>query len=261
MNKLPKYIKIIEYYKQEIESGRWKDRQPLPSEEEICKQFQVSHMTFTKAMNELMTKGYIHRIPGKGTMVSSAYKTSIRKSLLKTNSITAQILDAGMEPRSELHHYGVLKGKDIKTVAAKLNIQDEEYVHFFVRIRYADDNIVCISYTYVSQAIMPSVDITRLKGSFNAYIEELGIHRSYGNTEFCATLPTGEQVKIIGSAHIPLLKQSILWNVDDKPFELTYHYFVGEQYTITQDLQLIYNDDGTTTKRIIEGGSVRSPHN
>ena len=36
MNKLPKYIKIIEYYKQEIESGRWKDRQPLPSEEEIC---------------------------------------------------------------------------------------------------------------------------------------------------------------------------------------------------------------------------------
>ncbi len=51
---------------------------------------------------------------------------------------------------------------------------------------------------------------------------------------------------------MPLLKQTILWNVNNDPFELTYHYFVGEQYTITQNLQLIYNEDGTMTKRVLD---------
>lgn len=148
-----------------------------------------------------------------------------------------------MKPHAELYQYGVKKGKEVPEVANKLKIKEEEYVHYFIRIRYADNHIVCISYTYVSQAIMPSIDITRLEGSFDAYVEESGIHRSYGYTEFCAALPTAEQAKIIGSSHVPLLKQTILWNVNNTPFELTYHYFVGSQYTITHDLQLIQNDE------------------
>ena len=80
-----------------------------------------------------------------------------------------------------------------------------------------------------------------LEVAFNKYVEELGIHRSYGETEFCAVMPEGENEKILGTNHIPLLKQTILWNVDDKPFELTYHYFVGSSYSITSDLQIIHN--------------------
>ena len=41
-----------------------------------------------------------------------------------------------------------------------------------------------------------------------------------------------------------------MWNVNDSPFELTFHYYVGDKYTITQDLMLKYNDDGTYTKEI-----------
>lgn len=253
MSKSPKYIEIIEYYKNEIESGRLVENEPLPPENEICKKFNVSHMTFTKAMNELTLKGYIHRIPRKGTIVSSAYKTTIKKAFAKPNSITSQIIDAGMEPHTELYKYSVSKGKDLPEAAKKLKIKDDDYIHFFIRSRFANHNLVCISYTYISQAIMPSIDITRLEGSLNEYIDELGIHRSYGSTEFCAALPTAEQAKLIGTNYIPLLKQTILWNVDNTPFELTYHYFVGEQYTITQDLQLIYNDDNKiVAKKVLD---------
>ncbi len=51
-----------------------------------------------KAMNELTLKGYIHRIPRKGTIVSSAYKTTIKNAFTKPTSITSQIIDAGMKP-------------------------------------------------------------------------------------------------------------------------------------------------------------------
>lgn len=79
------------------------------------------------------------------------------------------------------------------------------------------------------------MDIKRLEGSLNQYIEELGIERSYGYMELGACLPSAEQAKLIGSNHVPLLRQTILWNVNDEPFELTTHYFVGDKFTITQD--------------------------
>lgn len=247
MKKKAKYIEIIDYYKNEIENGHLKEGDILPFENEICTQFNVSHMTFTKAMNELAIKGYIHRIPKKGTIVSSAYKKRVKKQLFEVSSITSQIVNAGMKPRSELYKYAILKGKDIPEIAKILSIKENEYIHYFIRLRYADADLICISYTYVSQAIIPTIDITCLEGSFNEYVNKLGIQRSYGKSEFCATLPSTEQAKIIGNSHIPLLKQTIFWHANNSPFELTYHYFIGEQYSVTQDLRIIL-DNSTDNK-------------
>ena len=146
-----------------------------------------------------------------------------------------------MVPRTELHRYFIIKGKEIKDVAEILGVDDNEFIHGFIRLRYAGEKLMAISYTYVVQSVIPTIDINRLEGSFNKYIEELGIYRSNGSTEFCAVMPEGENEKILGNSHIPLLKQTIKWNVDNKPFELTYHYFVGSSYSITSDMQIKHN--------------------
>lgn len=250
MPKLPKYVEIINYFEKMIEKGTIAEGEPLVFEDEICRQFSASHMTVTKAMNELSARGYIKRIPGKGTFASGGYKTRIHKSMFKSNSVTSLIRDSGLIPRTEVLRYAVIKGKDNPEVSKILKIADEEFMHFFVCTRYGNDDLVCISYTYVSQMIMKTIDITQIPNSFNEYVSRMGIRRSYGYTEFCATLPTEEQAKIIGTSHLPLLKQTIMWNVNDSPFELTFHYYVGDKYTITQDLMLKYNDDGTYTKEI-----------
>lgn len=254
MQKTPKYVEIIDFYKNEIETGTIQNNEAFPPESSICKQFSCSHMTVTKAMNELAISGYIKRIPGKGTFATNQFTKTIKKPIIKSNSLSVQIYESGMAPRTELKKYTVVRGKDIPEVAKILNINENEYLHYFVRLRYGDDNLVCISYTYVSQNIMPTIDITRLEGSFNEYVNELGIHRSYGSTEFKAVLPSKSQSEIIGSNHVPLLKQTIIWNVNDLPFELTYHYFVGDKYTVTQDLRIKYNEDGTMTKELLHEG-------
>ncbi|MDY3092762.1 MAG: GntR family transcriptional regulator [Erysipelotrichaceae bacterium] len=241
MAKNPKYIEIANYFIEKIKNSELKPNDALESEEVLCSKFNVSHMTMTKAMNELSLEGYIKRTPGKGTFVSDNYKASIKKAFSSRSSITSQIIEAGMEPRTELYRYYIIKGKDLKGVAENLNVDDNEFIHGFIRLRYAGEKMMAISYTYIVQKMIPTIDISRLEGSFNKYVEELGIHRSYGETEFCAVMPEGENEKILGTNHIPLLKQTILWNVDDKPFELTYHYFVGSSYSITSDLQIIHN--------------------
>lgn len=250
MPKLPKYVEIINYFESMIESGTIEEGEPLVFEDEICSRFSASHMTVTKAMNELSVRGYIKRIPGKGTFASSGYKIRIHKSMFKSNSMTSVIRDSGLTPRTEVLKYAVIKGKEVPEVAEILKIADDDFMHFFICARYGNDDLVCISYTYVSQMIMKTIDITQIPNSFNEYVNRLGIRRSYGYTEFCATLPTEEQAKIIGTSHIPLLKQTIMWNVNDCPFELTFHYYVGEKYTMTQDLILKYNEDGTYSKEL-----------
>ena len=241
MAKNPKYIEIANYFIQKIENEELKENEPLDPEEQLCAQFNVSHMTMAKAMNELSAEGYIKRITGKGTFISGNYRTSFKKPISSRNSITAQIQEAGLESRIELYKYSIIRGKDDPEVAAKLHISEDEFLHFFIRLRYANDNLMAISYTYIVQKAIPTLDIHKLEGSLNKYIKELGIERTDGSTEFCATMPNKENAKILGTDHIPLLKQPLRWNADDKPFELTYHYFIGTKYSITSDLHIIHN--------------------
>ena len=73
MAKNPKYIEIANYFIEKIRNQEFKVNDPLESEEKLCSQFNVSHMTMAKAMNELSINGYIKRIPGKGTFISDNY--------------------------------------------------------------------------------------------------------------------------------------------------------------------------------------------
>ena len=59
----------------------------------------------------------------------------------------------------------------------------------FIRARFGDDSLVCLSYSYISQNILPTIDIKKLEGSFNRYLDEIGINRSYGYTELGVALP------------------------------------------------------------------------
>lgn len=235
MKKLPKYLEIVEYFISEIRVGKLKDGDFLPPENELCAKFSASHMTVSKAMGELSAKGYVKRTPGVGTTASDGYRNQIEKSMLKAESMTQLIQDSGLVPGTELIKYAIVRGKDIPDVADILQISDDDFLHFFVRTRYGSGSLICLSYTYIPQSILPTIDITRLLGSFDEYVNELGIIRTHGTRSHCATLPTDEQSKLIGTSHVALLKETVLWYIaSDVPFELTYHYFIGDKYTIVQ---------------------------
>ncbi len=112
MPKLPKYVEIVNYFKEKIESGEIANDEPFPPESEICAKFSTSHMTVSRAMNELAVHGFIKRIKGKGTFADDKFKAKIKKSSVRTESITDMIRNAGLEPSAELIKYGIIKGKE-----------------------------------------------------------------------------------------------------------------------------------------------------
>ncbi|WP_028841561.1 GntR family transcriptional regulator [Thermodesulfobacterium hveragerdense] len=63
------YLQIFDILKKKIESGEWKPGSKIPTEEQLCKMFNVSRVTVRNALLELVRHGYLIRKQGKGTFV------------------------------------------------------------------------------------------------------------------------------------------------------------------------------------------------
>ncbi|MET3547535.1 DNA-binding LacI/PurR family transcriptional regulator [Paenibacillus favisporus] len=66
----PMYKKIENYILEQIRSGNWKPMSRIPSENELSDQFGVSRITVKNALSNLVDRGIVYRMQGKGTFVS-----------------------------------------------------------------------------------------------------------------------------------------------------------------------------------------------
>ena len=57
--------------RKEIENGRWKEGDKIPSEKHLCDMFSVSRTTIRAALQRLEAQGYIRTEQGSGTYVES----------------------------------------------------------------------------------------------------------------------------------------------------------------------------------------------
>ncbi|MDA8433427.1 MAG: GntR family transcriptional regulator, partial [Nitrospiraceae bacterium] len=65
------YIQLTRIFLDEVASGRWRLNQKIPTEDDLCRQHEVSKITIRQAINNLVSDGYLMKIQGKGTFVSS----------------------------------------------------------------------------------------------------------------------------------------------------------------------------------------------
>src|SRR4030042_4464897 len=63
------YFQLYEILKKKIESSEWQIGSQIPTEEDLCKMFNVSRVTVRTAVLELVRQGYLKRQQGKGTFI------------------------------------------------------------------------------------------------------------------------------------------------------------------------------------------------
>jgi len=67
----PKYQKVYTALRREIESGRWKPGDRLPTEADLVRSFHTSRITVGRAVRDLQSAGLVQRRAGSGTYVAS----------------------------------------------------------------------------------------------------------------------------------------------------------------------------------------------
>jgi DNA-binding GntR family transcriptional regulator len=65
------YIQLTRIFLDEVTSGRWELNGKIPTEEHLCKRYDVSKITVRQAISNLVSDGYLMKIQGKGTFVTS----------------------------------------------------------------------------------------------------------------------------------------------------------------------------------------------
>ena len=73
----PLYIQLEAEIRQALREKKYLPGDRLPSEEELCEQYQVSRITVRKAIQQLTDQHILEKHRGKGTFVSTQPKALI----------------------------------------------------------------------------------------------------------------------------------------------------------------------------------------
>lgn len=169
---IPLYHQLKEILKEKIESGDWTSGDKIPSEYELCGQYDVSRNTVKKALDDLVQDGMLRRIQGKGTFVS---KPKFEQSLSGFYSFSRVMREKGMNPKDLVIS---IKDKLAKpSVARQLQIKEDDPVIELRRLRCANEEPIILETSYMPKTVVPALSQAKLEtSSLYDYLEqELGI--------------------------------------------------------------------------------------
>lgn len=228
MRSVPRYMQIINYYSGLIESGKLRKDDQMPTEESICSQFNVSRITVRQALNGLAQSGYIYKIQGKGSFVSS------KKADMQLNHLIGfsdEMRNQGMEPSTRLLDLSVLAPSD--KMAQALHIDKSQKIYSIVRLRCADGIRMAIERVYMPFyrfAGLGNQDLTQ--SLYRLLSENYGCEPSKAVQSIRAGAADSKDAAILevkaGSPVLIITRTT--YSVDDLPFEYVESTYRGDKY-------------------------------
>jgi GntR family transcriptional regulator len=226
---IPLYIQLQEILHDKIQNKQWNPGDHLPSEEELCAEYNVSRVTVRNALSRLSMEGLIERSAGKGTIVA---KPKVREIILATltssyatvsngtNQISTKVVEAEtIEP--------------IEHIRKVLKLKDGEKVYKLLRIRTVNNEALFWTNAYVPCKFCPDF----LKSNFEnrSFFEilkndfDLIPERSVRTIE--TELATNRDINYLGmKAGTPLaVVTSICYLKDGTPLEYSRSHFRGDR--------------------------------
>ena len=143
-SKSPLYYQLAEIIIEEIKTKNLKEDDTILTEREYCEKYNLSRATVRQGIAYLEKKGYLYKIQGCGTFVSSRV---LKQKLLKFYSFTEEMKKQGKTPESRILSFKEkIAGEKI---AQELNLDKEEKIFELVRLRLADEDIYMYEKTYL----------------------------------------------------------------------------------------------------------------
>lgn len=144
------YVQLYEIFKEKIENNEWAVGSQIPTEEELCKTYEVSKATVRLAILELVRQGYLSRQQGRGTFVC---KRIIPEGLTMLTSFKELMLEAGVNFSTKVLAQTVIM--PIDDLDIKLDITEDKHIIYIKRLRLIDNEPILLQETYMPHHICP----------------------------------------------------------------------------------------------------------
>lgn len=177
------YYQLKDIISDKIDNKEWLQGEKIPSENELCKHYNVSRITVRQALAELENEGRLVRKQGLGTFVSF---NKIEQDLVSFYSFSEIFKKMGLTPRNKIIGFSTIQSTE--DILNKVGLNDSNSkVHFMKRLRFAGDILIAIEDTWLPAHLFPNINIHNLeeKALYDIMRDEYNIipdsaHESFG---------------------------------------------------------------------------------
>lgn len=227
---IPLYFQLQEILRDKIQGGQWKPGDYLPSEEELCSEYNLSRVTVRNALGRLVMEGLIERTAGKGTRLA---EPKVRETILGT--LTSHFASLPMpSPRivTQVIESEIIEPFDY--IRKILKLQEGEKVSKLLRVRYLDGVAMFWSRSFVPVKLCPHF----LKSDFSSrsFFEILGTDYGLRPERSVRTIETelasSRDINYLGiKAGTPLaVLTSVCYLKDGTPLEYSRTHYRGDRF-------------------------------
>lgn len=139
MTATPIYQRIRDALRDQIETGKYREGDRLPSESELGEEFNAARMTVRHALSQLVFENLIVRSPGRGSYVAPRRQGAATIDSASQMSFEEQISAQGRTPTLKLLAFERTLASP--EVADRLHIPRGEPVYRLERLRFVDKEL------------------------------------------------------------------------------------------------------------------------
>lgn len=144
------YQQLTSILRAKLDSREWGVGTQIPTEEELCRVYEVSKATVRIAIADLVRQGYVRRQQGKGTFVC---KRIIPEGLSMTTSFKELMLDARVVFSTTVLAQTVMMLPE--DLALKLRVAEDRHLIYIKRVRSVGEEPVLLQESFLPHELCP----------------------------------------------------------------------------------------------------------
>lgn len=224
-----KYALIKNDIVQAIKTKQLNTDDKILSEAKLCKKYNVSRITVTRAINELVAEDYLYRIQGKGTFVKGK---QLSEGVSQLSSFTKRMKEKKLKLETR-----VLETTSV-TMPVKManffNLPSDKNVILLKRLRIVDGKLLCLSIAYLMPEIFYWTTLEDMEHESLYDLLENKYDFKLGNAtqEFEVGYLNEKNARFLEiSSQDPCLKLSLYSTLSDgRPAQFEETYYIGSKY-------------------------------
>jgi DNA-binding GntR family transcriptional regulator len=232
------YVQIYSIVKGKIETHEWPNGSQIPTEDELCKTYDVSKATVRMAVSELVRAGFLKKLQGKGTFVT--YQPQHLGVAMKTK-LTENMFGEGVNVSKEVLVKEVKEPlEEVKSLFHTSDLDDAK-LFYILCMRSVNGETAYLEESYVPLAVMSGIEDEEMcRKPFYDLIQEKSKKKilKIVQTIEVATIDAASAYLLGTEAGAQgLLLHRLLISSDLKPIAYTRLLGIGKKYKIQTEFE------------------------
>ena len=237
-SQIPLHTQLAALLKAQIAAGVFAPNTSLPSEREMCEQYNISRTTVREAIHQIEKEGLIEKFAGKGIyVIEPQQKMAIHVSL---KGFTSDVKREGGFPSSNLVSANVISNVPHDLID-RMKLEKTDEVVKIIRLRCNNGIPVALHTVYLNHRLCPGILNHNLSqvSLFSVLTDQYGINLAQAEEQIYAGLANQEELKMLSLVYPAsvLRSERTTFTETGEVIEFSKATYCGESYRMIVDLE------------------------